>query len=285
MINTKIWGYEDIIVDSQCSGKKLFIKEQYRSSLHKHKQKNETLIVGAEGLVYLETGSQEDDLTGVWLTENNRVNIPPGIWHRITAMRDSVLYEFSNVHPKEDIVRNENGGKIGDDEFRSVLSSYFAHNSTARILEVGEAELIADHAKKSRRIIGMCNGCFDLVHLGHMELLMQAKQRCEILFVAVNDDNSIAGLKGPKRPFINEIGRMGMIASCRYVDYVIAGREKDCIKIVEAIKPDVYITTTEYGASSGEALATKKHGGKVEVVEMLEGYKTTNIASVVNSKK
>jgi len=119
--------------------------------------------------------------------------------------------------------------------------------------------------------------------MGHVELLRQARFRCEILFVAVNTDKSVKALKGTTRPFVDEVGRMSMVEACRFVDYVIEADETNCIEIVNAIKPDVYITTTEYGATGPESKEVVKLGGRVEVVEMIKGYNTSSIAQAVKT--
>ena len=280
MITSKTWGFCDEVVDLEYCGKRLFVKEQHRCSIHKHDKKDETLLV-AEGHAWVETGDK-DKLGGTWLSENQRIHVPPGTWHRVTGMRDSLLIEFSNRHDEADTARDLAGGKVPEAEFKSLLADFYRHGQKSRILTVDEAKAIADSLHAEGRLVGMCNGCFDLMHLGHAELLKQAKGRCEVLFVAVNSDMSVKALKGKSRPFVDELGRMGMVEANRFVDYVVEEEGKTCIDVVDAVRPQVYITTTESGGKGPEAVEVIKRGGTVEVVELVQGYGTTFIAGVVS---
>lgn len=281
MLIPKVWGFEDIVVNTTYCGKRMFVKEQHRSSIHVHATKDEVMLVGQDGLVYFEHGPSYDKLSGMWMQENDRIHVMPGTWHRFTAMRDSQIFEFSTSHSDSDCTRHLMGGKVGDDEFRLLLSTFVKSLGTSKILEPGEAGAIATSLREDGRLIGMCNGCFDLMHLGHVELLMQAKNRCEVLFVAVNSDMAIKKLKGPNRPYVDEVGRMGMVASCRHVDYVVRAANSTCLDVVDAIRPDVYITSTECSLKSPEAREVVQQGGIVEVVDMLPGYNTTRISKNV----
>src|SRR6185369_12617502 len=145
----------------------------------------------------------------------------PGLWHRFTGMRDSVIFECSTHHEDSDSIRHISGGKLSDDEFRSLLTSFFNFENQDRILSPERSGIIAAAHRAEGKKIGMVNGCFDLFHMGHVELLRQARFRCEVLFVAVNNDASVKALKGSSRPHVDEVGRMGVVESCRFVDYVV----------------------------------------------------------------
>lgn len=284
MITPKNWGHEELIVNTdQYCGKKMLIWEQHRSSIHKHNVKDEVLMVES-GLVWFETGDDPEHMVGQWMSDNQRIRLLPNTWHRFTGMRDSMLLEWSTHHEDSDSIRHSKGGKISDDEYRAMAESFIRFENQDRILTPERAGAIASALRAEGRSIGMVNGCFDLLHLGHIELLRQARTRCEVLFVAVNSDNSVKSLKGKNRPFVDEIGRMGAVESIRFVDYVVEAHETTCVNIVKAIKPDVYCTTTEYSDSGPESKEVLKLGGTVEVIEMIKGYNTTGIASVVKSK-
>lgn len=283
MITAKTWGYEDEIINVAYCGKRMVLYEQHRCSIHMHKEKDEVLMV-AGGLVWFETGPDPEHLEGIWMTDNERIRIMPGTWHRFTGMRDSTIMEFSTHHQDSDSVRNIAGGKVGDDEFRTLMSHYYKYENQDRILTPDRASIIADALHEDGRKIGMVNGCFDLMHLGHVELLRQARSRCEVLFVAVNSDVSVRLLKGSKRPFINEMGRWGMVESNRFVDYVVEAHELTCVNIVNSIKPDVYITTSEYQQGGPEAKEVQKYGGTIEVIDLLGGYNTTMISNIIKTK-
>ena len=284
MFTPKSWGWEDEIVNLSYCGKRIFVKEQHRGSIHMHEIKDETFLI-AEGLIRLEIGDDVESLSSMWLKTNDRVRVPPKTWHRFTGMSDTVIFETSTHHDDKDVARHCTGGKVSDDEFRSLEAEYFRHEAGSRILEIDQAKVIADSLHSEGKCVGMTNGCFDLMHLGHAELLREAKFRCEVLFVAVNSDDAVKKLKGAARPFVNEIGRAGMVSANRFVDYVVICDATSCLDVVDAVRPNVYINTTENGDSGPEAREVKKQGGKVEIVPMIPGYKTTLIAQTVKSNK
>jgi rfaE bifunctional protein nucleotidyltransferase chain/domain len=280
MIIPKVWGFEDEVVNAEYCGKRMMVWEQYRSSIHKHDKKDETLMVHT-GLLWFETGSDPASMTGTWLRDNERIRLLPGTWHRFSALRDTLIMEFSTHHDDADSIRDEKSGKIDAKEFRALLADFYRHENQENILTVEQAGVIAGNFRAAGRKLGMVNGCFDLMHLGHVELLRQAKARCEILFAAVNSDNSVRSLKGKGRPFVDEIGRWAMVEANKFVDYVVQAQNSTCLDVVDAVHPDIYVTTTEHGMKGPEAVEVIKYGGAVEVIEMIKGYNTTNIAAKV----
>lgn len=286
MLTPKKWGYEDEIVNLEYCGKRMFVKEQYRCSIHHHKVKDEVLMVGNdEGVLYFEIGENPDDMTGVFMHASDRIRVKTGMWHRFTGIRDTYIYEFSTHHEDSDSHRRETGGKVGDDEFRVLLENYCKEENSDKVLTLEAASAISDALHREGRSIGMCNGCFDLLHLGHVSLLSEAKDRCDVLFVAVNSDDAVRRLKGDARPFIDQKGRLGMLASNRYTDYVVLCNGTTCLEVVDAVSPDVYVTTSEFGPKTPEAREVLANGGKVEVVGMIEGYNTTAIAREIRNRK
>lgn len=283
MITSKTWGFEDELYNGEYCGKRIVVWEQHRSSIHKHEKKDEVLMV-SNGLIYFEAGMDPENMSGAWMKDNERIRLAPGTWHRFTGMIDSQIFETSTHHEDADSIRHVTGGKVGEDEFRVLLSSYVKHENQDRILTVQAARDIADCLHAAGRNVGFCNGCFDLIHLGHVELLRHARMRCEVLFVGVNSDRSVRALKGTHRPFVDEIGRMGMVESVRFVDYVVQAHELNCVDLVRAIRPNIYVTTTEHGTNGPEAKEVISAGGKVDVIDMIRGFNTTSIAKTVMSK-
>jgi rfaE bifunctional protein nucleotidyltransferase chain/domain len=283
MIIPKKWGFEDVVINLDYCGKRMFVREQHRCSVHCHRKKDEVLMVSDDdGLVWFEMGTDPEDMDGFFMQSNERVRVQPGSWHRFTALRDTTIMEFSTHDEPEDSVRKEPSGKVGDDEFRSLMQSFFSFQSRNRILTAEAAGVVAEELRRRGRVVGMCNGCFDLTHLGHVTLFEQAKSKCDVLFVAINSDESIRKIKGPGRPFVDFKGRLGMVASNRFVDYVVMSEDTDHLKIVEAIRPAVYVATTETGPKSPEGKVVASGGGRTEVVEMVPGYNTTAIAAKVS---
>jgi D-beta-D-heptose 7-phosphate kinase/D-beta-D-heptose 1-phosphate adenosyltransferase len=267
----KVWGRETKV---ESMGKLLSMYEQHCTSIHKHEKLKEVLYV-LDGLVYIQTGEQPDQLVGDWFGNNEYIQIPPGKWHRIIALKDSTIVEFSTERDDDDVVRHADGGKISPETFRTYLSKYYQHANRERILSIEEARITAEMLHKEGRNIGFCSGCFDLMHLGHVELLSQAKGRCEVLFVGVHDDISSRSLKG--QPIVKEIGRMGMVVANRFVDYVVPAGGNTCADIIEAIKPNLYFITADVGVKTPEAKVAESCGAVVDVIDILEGYSTTAV--------
>ena len=286
MITPKTWGFEDLIVDAPGRfARRVFIKDGYRTSLQSHKTKDEVICV-AEGVLYAETGPSGDELTGIWLGEQDRVKIAPGTWHRFSATNgDALLYEIASC--SEDCPDGQPGGRIGAEEAHKLLSSYVQvqTESSGRIVPVEMAEAIASAKRAEGKTIGMCNGCFDLFHMGHIHLIREAKRRCEVLFVAINSDDSVRKLKGPSRPFVPEEARYLMVACTRFADYVVPIPDTTCLALVKAIKPDIYVTSMECKDKSPEAPETIKLGGRVEAIEMIQGFNTTKLAAEAAARR
>jgi rfaE bifunctional protein nucleotidyltransferase chain/domain len=277
-ITPKSWGFEDEIINVDYCGKRMVINEKFHCSMHKHVKKDEVLMVGNEdGLLWFETGQNPDELTGIFMKHNDRIRIVPGLWHRFSAIQTTTIYEFSTHHEDSDSIRHSQSGKLTDTAYGELLKQYYAQINKDVVLNVEQAGRIADVLHKQGKVIGMCNGCFDLAHLGHAALIEQAKQRCDVLFVAINSDEAIRKLKGNNRPIIDFKGRYGMVAYNRFVDYVVMSEATDHVAVVAAIHPHVYISTAETKGNCPEAKAISEYGGKIVVLDRIPGYSTSDI--------
>ena len=97
-----------------------------------------------------------------------------------------------------------------------------------------------------KKSIGFTNGCFDILHAGHVELFRKAKKQCDFLIVALNSDKSVRLIKGKNRPINNIKNRIKVIKSVRYIDKVIVFHEKDPLTIIKKIKPDIIFKGSDY---------------------------------------
>lgn len=140
-----------------------------------------------------------------------------------------------------------------------------------------EIAKIAKELKNRGKKIVTCNGCFDIIHAGHIKFLKEAKERGDVLIVGLNSDRSVKENKGEKRPINNEKDRAIVLAALEMVDYVTIFDEKTPIELLEIIKPDVHVNGEEYGENCIEALIVKKYGGKVYIVKLKKGFSTTNL--------
>ena len=122
------------------------------------------------------------------------------------------------------------------------------------------------------------NGCFDILHYGHLSYLMQAKEQGDRLVIGLNTDASVKKLKGEQRPIQVETARAMMLASLSFVDAIILFEEETPLNLITSILPDVLVKggdyTVEQIAGAKEVIA---HGGEVKIVPILEGFSTTGI--------
>jgi D-beta-D-heptose 7-phosphate kinase/D-beta-D-heptose 1-phosphate adenosyltransferase len=136
---------------------------------------------------------------------------------------------------------------------------------------------------KCRKIV-FTNGCFDILHHGHLDLLAQAANEGHILIVGVNNDASVKRLKGTERPINDEADRSFQLASLLCVDAVCLFEEDTPLALIQLIQPHVLVKGGDYtkeniiGASEVEA-----HGGRVAIIPFVEGYSTSNLIRTIRS--
>jgi len=137
---------------------------------------------------------------------------------------------------------------------------------------------IAAQARRNGKSVVFTNGCFDLLHRGHVHVLRQAKAAGDLLIVAINSDQSVKAIKGPTRPVAAEMDRLELIAAMEMVDYVILFDEPDPSKLITAIKPNVLAKGGDWGADGVVgADIVEREGGRVVLVPYLKGYSTSEI--------
>ncbi len=130
---------------------------------------------------------------------------------------------------------------------------------------------------KQKRIV-FTNGCFDILHPGHIHVLTKAAEHGDVLIVGLNSDSSVRNLKGISRPVQDETTRSNLLASLFYVDAVILFGEDTPLELIKAISPDVLVKGGDYSIENiVGADWVMRHGGKVEVVPLLEGYSTSEL--------
>lgn len=122
------------------------------------------------------------------------------------------------------------------------------------------------------------NGCFDIVHLGHIDYLEKARKLGDKLVLGLNTDASVNRLKGPTRPVINEYARSRMMAAFEFVDTVILFDEPTPLQVIEQVKPDILVKGDDYTVENivGSDFVLAK-GGEVKTISLVEGYSTTSL--------
>lgn len=164
-------------------------------------------------------------------------------------------------------------------------------------LEVLQAKIITDPVVLDRLIavwkfkenkIVFTNGCFDLIHRGHVEYLAKASALGDLLVVGLNTDASVRSIKGRSRPLQDEYSRALILAAMRFVDYVVLFDEDTPENLIRKIQPDVLVKGGDYKPSEivGYDIVTAK-GGKVVTIELVENFSTTRLIKKIrkSSKK
>jgi rfaE bifunctional protein nucleotidyltransferase chain/domain len=124
----------------------------------------------------------------------------------------------------------------------------------------------------------LTNGCFDILHIGHVKYLQAAKSFGDRLIVGINSDCSVTRLKGESRPVVHQLDRAELVASLRSVDYVTIFEEDTAEELVRAIRPDVYVKGADYTVDNcPEARIVAEYGGKAQFVQLIPGRSTTEL--------
>lgn len=158
-------------------------------------------------------------------------------------------------------------------------------SSISKVMSHATAIDWARQLRSTNEKVVFANGCFDLLHTGHVHLLEQAKFAGGYLLVGVNDDQSVQKLKGPSRPVIDAANRVRMVAALECVDAVVVFKQEELEPLIEAVRPDVLVKGSEYtGTSIPGADIVEKSGGQVLLVDMQKNLATTKIISEIQQK-
>lgn len=143
---------------------------------------------------------------------------------------------------------------------------------------------IVNELKKQGKKIVFTNGCFDIIHKGHITLLNKAREAGEVLIVGVNNDNSIRKLKGPERPINNLEDRITVLAGLQSIDYLIAFEEESPVQLIKQVHPHVFVKGGNYTETSiPEAPLLKKMGCIVKIVPYIEEHSTTQMINKIQA--
>jgi rfaE bifunctional protein nucleotidyltransferase chain/domain len=151
---------------------------------------------------------------------------------------------------------------------------------SGKIVRLAEAAAFRESLRQAGRKVVATNGCFDLLHVGHLRYLTEARSRGDFLWVGLNGDQSVQELKGPGRPLVPEADRAELLAAWRVVDAVTIFPEVRATEFLRVAQPDVYIKGGDYTAESlnaeeGEAL--RECGAKIEIVGLIPGRSTSRL--------
>ena len=150
--------------------------------------------------------------------------------------------------------------------------------SLGRVLSREDLVAAVAADRQAGRSIAFANGCFDLLHVGHVRYLRAAAAEADVLVVAINDDRSVAALKGPGRPVLSAEDRAELIAALRGVDYVVIFPEPTVTPLLLALKPDVHCKGTDYTTDTvPERETVRGYGGRVAIVGDPKDHSTRDL--------
>lgn len=146
------------------------------------------------------------------------------------------------------------------------------------ILENEQIEKEIARLKSDQKKIVFTNGCFDILHSGHVFYLQEAKKLGDILILGLNSDASVRRLKGEKRPINSELDRAIVISALKCIDYVVIFEEDTPLELIERIIPDVLVKGGDYDKNKvvGKEIV-ENNGGEVIIIPFVDGKSTTNI--------
>ena len=154
--------------------------------------------------------------------------------------------------------------------------------SKQKIKTLEELKKIIEALKKQNKIIVTTNGVFDILHLGHIKYLQEAKKLGDILIIAINSDSSTKQLKGPERPINNQEVRAETLAALEFIDYIVIFNETNPTKILSEIKPNIHVKGGDYKLNQiVEKNIVEKNNGKIVLIPETKGYSTTDIISKI----
>ncbi|HEX8266365.1 MAG TPA: D-glycero-beta-D-manno-heptose 1-phosphate adenylyltransferase [Pyrinomonadaceae bacterium] len=143
---------------------------------------------------------------------------------------------------------------------------------------------VAIERRRGARIV-LANGCFDLLHVGHIRYLEAARRLGDILVVGINSDEQVKGLKGENRPLMPENERAEIVAALRFVDLVTIFGEPTVAELIRAIRPDVHAKGTDYTEETvPEREIVREYGGRTAIVGDPKDHSTTALIALVNSE-
>ena len=149
-----------------------------------------------------------------------------------------------------------------------------------------EPELV-DRLRSDRadgRTVAFANGCFDVLHVGHVRYLADAAAQADRLVVAINDDDSVRALKGPGRPIFNAADRAEMVAALEDVDYVVVFSDPDVNRLLRLLKPDVHCKGTDYTPETvPERETVRSYGGRIAIVGDPKDHSTRDLLARIRN--
>ncbi len=210
-----------------------------------------------------------------------------------------IIGDFINAYPQEvfdvsgagDTTISALGAALseGNDifsaaEFANLAASISVSKLGTSTVSIEEVTSLESSKGNKEQVIVFTNGCFDIIHSGHLDLLKEARSYGDKLIVALNSDKSISKLKGPERPIIGQSERKKILLALKYVDEVIIFNEENPLKLIKKLKPSILVKGADYTKEQvigGEFV--ESYGGQIKLVKLAKGKSTSNIINKISS--
>ena len=181
-------------------------------------------------------------------------------------------------------------GKVGTavvtrDELASALMEAEVLSAESKVASTNAASDTVARWKTQGLRVGFTNGCFDLLHPGHVSLLGEARSACDRLIVGLNNDDSVRRLKGDDRPVQNETARALVLASLSTVDLVVLFGEDTPLRLIETLKPDVLVKGSDYKIDEVVgADFVRSYGGEVKLANIVPGHSSSDVIARMTNR-
>jgi len=148
-----------------------------------------------------------------------------------------------------------------------------------------EIKLIREQLKQKNKKVVFTNGCFDLIHSGHVDYLVKAKEMGDVLILALNSDSSIRSIKGDKRPILKQDERAFIVSNLKPVDYVTFFNEETPAEIISELVPDVLVKGADWAIEKivGREIV-ETNGGEVKTINFVNDQSTSNIIKIIKER-
>lgn len=172
---------------------------------------------------------------------------------------------------------------VSREELRAAL---LGGTGPAKLKTVAQLKPIIENLQREGKRVVWTNGCFDILHVGHITYLNRARQEGDVLVVGLNSDESVRAIKGPERPVVSERERAIVMSALACVDYLVIFSEPTPLGLIETLKPDVYAKGGDYTIDTivqEERRAVESFGGTIAIIPGVEGRSTTNLIARINA--
>lgn len=255
-----------------------------RAVCQRYGVRNLLVTLSEHGMLFIPGGEGE---ASVWIpTEAREVFDVSGAGDTSLAALGAALAAGAPMKQAMKIANEAAGIVVGKFGTASVtceeLRNKLVNRAYSSVLSPQEAADLARQLKAQGKTVGFTNGCFDILHPGHLSSFERARALCDVLFVGLNSDSSVRRLKGPSRPINNQSARAAMVAALKAVDYVVVFEEDSALGLIELLRPDV-IAKEGYPLDRWpEGRLVQSYGGKAIELPRVEGFSTTSIVEKMN---